>query len=288
MMMTMAHIAVCTDRLERLRDFYVNYLDGKSHEKYENPKKGFASYFVYFERGAALEIMQRTDVRAHCEQEHIGLAHIAFDVRSKEEVDKRIETFRQQGFPVVGEPRMTGDGYYEGVILDPDGNRVELVAFGEPTILPSANPPLDLLEEADPDLKKIAAYLRESSCFVAQIKDRIVGAVVVKQLSEREAEIMNLAVNEFFRGRGIARRLLRHVASWAAQQGVQQLIIRTSTTSAVPLLLYQQEGFDVCAIDRDYFIRAYAEPLWENGVRCRHQVILKKRIFVASIDERLT
>ena len=91
----MAHIAVWTDRLERLRDFYVNYLDGKSHEKYENPKKGFASYFVYFERGAALEIMQCTDVRAHCEQEHIGLAHIAFDVRSKEEVDKRIETFRR-------------------------------------------------------------------------------------------------------------------------------------------------------------------------------------------------
>ena len=58
-------------------------------------------------------------------------------VRSKEEVDRQVELFRRDGYAIVGEPRTSGDGYYEGVILDPDGNRVELVAFGEPEIVPA-------------------------------------------------------------------------------------------------------------------------------------------------------
>ena len=32
------------------------------------------------------------------------------------------------GVPVVDGPRETGDGYYEATVLDPEDNRVELVA----------------------------------------------------------------------------------------------------------------------------------------------------------------
>jgi len=55
--MQLTHIALWTNHLERLRDFYVKYFNGKSNEKYVNSKKGFASYFVSFESGPALEIM---------------------------------------------------------------------------------------------------------------------------------------------------------------------------------------------------------------------------------------
>jgi lactoylglutathione lyase len=58
--MQLTHIAIWTNELERSKDFYVKYFGGKSNEKYVNPKKGFASYFVTFEGGASLEIMQRT------------------------------------------------------------------------------------------------------------------------------------------------------------------------------------------------------------------------------------
>ena len=44
--MQLTHIALWTNHLERLRDFYVKYFNGKSNEKYVNSKKGFASYFV--------------------------------------------------------------------------------------------------------------------------------------------------------------------------------------------------------------------------------------------------
>ena len=126
--MQLTHIAIWTNELERSRDFYVKYFKGKSNEKYVNPKKGFASYFVTFEGGASLEIMQRTDITRESSDVYIGLAHFAFSVGSKEKVEALIEQFRTDGFRITGEPRTTGDGYYEGAVMDPDGNIVEVIA----------------------------------------------------------------------------------------------------------------------------------------------------------------
>ena len=126
--MQLSHIAIWTNELERSRDFYVKYFKGKSNEKYVNPKKGFASYFVTFEGGASLEIMQRTDITRESSDVYIGLAHFAFSVGSKEKVEAMIEQFRTDGFRITGEPRTTGDGYYEGAVMDPDGNIVEVIA----------------------------------------------------------------------------------------------------------------------------------------------------------------
>ena len=126
--MQLTHIAIWTNELERSRDFYIKYFNGKSNEKYVNPKKGFASYFVTFEGGASLEIMQRTDITRETADVFIGLAHFAFSTGSKEKVDVMIERFRSDGYKIVGEPRTTGVGYYEGAVLDPDGNIVEVIA----------------------------------------------------------------------------------------------------------------------------------------------------------------
>lgn len=126
--MRLTHVAIWTNDLERSRTFYVKYFGGESNTKYINPKKGFASYFVTFENGVALEIMQRTDITQQTACVYIGLAHFAFTVGTKKEVDSMIELFRTDGYFIVGEPRVTGDGFYEGVIQDPDGNIVEIVA----------------------------------------------------------------------------------------------------------------------------------------------------------------
>ena len=79
--MQLTHIAIWTNELERSRDFYIKYFNGKSNEKYVNPKKGFASYFVTFEGGASLEIMQRTDITKETADVFFGLAHFAFSTR---------------------------------------------------------------------------------------------------------------------------------------------------------------------------------------------------------------
>lgn len=127
--MELTHIAVWTNDLERLRNFYVTWFHGKSKEKYVNPRKGFASYFITFENGVALEIMQRIDITDSLPgRDYIGLSHFAFSLGTKEKVDEMIERFRKAGYRITGEPRMTGDGFYEGVFLDPDGNLIEVVA----------------------------------------------------------------------------------------------------------------------------------------------------------------
>ena len=256
--MQLTHIALWTNHLERLRDFYVKYFNGKSNEKYVNSKKGFASYFVSFESGPALEIMQRQDITEAYDKDHIGLAHLAFHADTKEQVDQMIERFRMDGYTIAGETRTSGDGYYEGVIRDPDGNIVEIVVGGEPEIQVALFPPYELLLEADPDREKVEAYLKDSDCFIATVRN---------------------SVADIFRRRGIARKLLRHVSNkWAPAQDVELLRICTGTSAAGPMMLYQQEGFDLVAVDRDYFVRNYAEPIWENGIQCRHQLILEKRL----------
>lgn len=122
------HIALWTRDVERLRDFYCMYFGGTAGVRYENPQKGFASYFVRFPNGnTALEIMSRVDIRAHEPQERLGYCHLAFALDSCDEVVRLTGCLRKDGYSVLSDPRTTGDGYFESVVADPDGNRVELV-----------------------------------------------------------------------------------------------------------------------------------------------------------------
>ncbi|MDF9830881.1 GNAT family N-acetyltransferase [Parabacteroides sp. PF5-6] len=277
--MKLTHIALWTNDLERLREFYVTWFGGRSNEKYINPTKGFASYFVSFPGGASLEIMQREDITQKGNKETLGLTHIAFQMDSREQVNELVARFRQAGYTVAGAPRFTGDGFYEGSILDPDGNLVELVSFPDVEISRALFYPYDLLLLADPEKEKVDAYLQESECFVAASKEAIVGVVVVKLLSETSAEIMNIAVSEAFQRRGIARTLLRYIADkWAPAHQVSTLVIRTGTSAPGPFMLYQQEGYDLTEVDYNYFVRHYKEPIIEDGVPCKHQLILEKKL----------
>jgi len=126
--MTIAHIAIWTKNLEAMKDFYCKYFMGKSNTKYLNPIKGFESYFISFESGAQLELMRKQTIDKPLEtEERLGITHIAFKIGSVDAVLSLTETLRSDGFSIVGEPRKTGDGYFESVILDIDGNRIELV-----------------------------------------------------------------------------------------------------------------------------------------------------------------
>ena len=105
---------------------YTNRLDGKSNNKYVNPHKGFESYFITFESGARLELMHQRGIAERSANVFVGLIHLAFSVGSKEKVDELTQRLEQEGFKKISGPRLTGDGYYESCILDPDGNIVEI------------------------------------------------------------------------------------------------------------------------------------------------------------------
>jgi lactoylglutathione lyase len=127
--MKIEHVAIWTRDIEKLKDFYVTYFDGVAGDKYTNHKKQFESYFIKFDSGARLEVMQMITIPSNLNDtinQYIGLIHIAISVGSVEKVDNLTDSLRKAGYRIVSEPRYTGDGYYESCILDSDGNRIEI------------------------------------------------------------------------------------------------------------------------------------------------------------------
>jgi len=123
------HIALWTAQLEELKAFYETYFAATANAKHVNPAHGFESYFLTFTGGTRLELMRMPGVRdlpRDADAQYMGYAHIAISVGSVERVDALTERLRAAGYRIAGEPRRTSDGYYESVVLDPDGNRVEI------------------------------------------------------------------------------------------------------------------------------------------------------------------
>jgi lactoylglutathione lyase len=136
--MRIHHIALWTPDIERMSDFYCRRLGAVAGPAYRNPAKAFESRFLSLGEGASLELMCLDSMKgnragaAEAAVPSFGYAHIALAVAGPEDVDAVVEGLRAAGATVAGVPRRTGDGYYEAVILDPDGNRVEIVSERRP------------------------------------------------------------------------------------------------------------------------------------------------------------
>ncbi len=126
--MKIEHIAIWVSDIERMRTFYEHYFNAKAGEKYVNSKKNFTSYFLSFEEGTRLELMHKPEISSGRIQgkEFLGFIHFAVSVGSKAKVNVLTNQLRKDGFEIAGEPKTTGDGYYESVVFDPEGNRIEI------------------------------------------------------------------------------------------------------------------------------------------------------------------
>jgi lactoylglutathione lyase len=126
--MHISHIAIWSANPERLRNFYCKYFNAKAGEKYENSSKQFHSYFLSFDHGCQLEIMYKSDmiIREYDPINIAGYTHLAIAVGSKTEVDRLAKQLEADNYSIVGQPRTTGDGFYESLVADPDGNLIEI------------------------------------------------------------------------------------------------------------------------------------------------------------------
>ncbi len=131
--MTLDHVAIWTTQLEMLKGYYVKYFNGRANKKYTNKETGFESYFVSFDSGSRLEIMQKPGIPENLNdrviKQHQGLIHLSFGVENMELVNRKSEEMAKAGFRILRGPRKTGDGYYEFETLDPDNNRIEVAAL---------------------------------------------------------------------------------------------------------------------------------------------------------------
>ncbi|MCE7055437.1 VOC family protein [Algoriphagus sp. AGSA1] len=126
--MKIEHLAMWVNDLEEMKNWYCHSFSMTSGEKYQNHAKGFSSYFLSFASGSRIELMKRSDVQESPQPRGMvsGLAHFAISVGSKEKVLMKTEEFREEGIKIIGEPRTTGDGYFESVIEDLEGNWIEI------------------------------------------------------------------------------------------------------------------------------------------------------------------
>ena len=127
--MRIEHIAIWAKDIEKLKDFYITYFDARSDSKYTNEKNNFSSYFLKFESGARLELMQMTSIpltKDNAEIQFTGYIHLAISTGSKERVNSLTKELKADGYRILDGPRNTGDGYYESTVLDPEENRIEI------------------------------------------------------------------------------------------------------------------------------------------------------------------
>ncbi len=125
--MKIEHIALYTHDIEMTKTFYTKYFNATSSELYHNKNTGFSSYFLSFDDGARLEIMNVLKLEQQSVNlKRAGYVHLAFSVGSKEKVDELTNLLKIDGYEVISGPRTTGDGYYESCILDNEHNIIEI------------------------------------------------------------------------------------------------------------------------------------------------------------------
>ncbi len=139
--------------------------------------------------------------------------------------------------------------------------------------VPYTKAPIELLLEADPSLEKIRAYLPHSKCFVAICQDKPVGAYVVQRIAPAIYELMSIAVSPEHQRKGIGSELLKHAVATVHDMGARRLEVGTGTFG-YQLAWYQREGFRVFAVERDFFLVNYKEPIYENGIQLKDMLRL--------------
>ncbi len=125
--MNIEHIAVYVKDLEKTKKFYETYFSAKSGDRYHNATTGFSSYFLTFDTGSRLEIMNLPALEEQSRNaKRLGFIHLAFSVGSEEKVRSLTERLRNDGYEIASECRITGDGYFESCVMDGEGNVIEI------------------------------------------------------------------------------------------------------------------------------------------------------------------
>jgi ribosomal protein S18 acetylase RimI-like enzyme len=134
--------------------------------------------------------------------------------------------------------------------------------------------PYELLLLATPPRPLVEEYLARGFCYLAGYGPQVVGVLVLIRTRPETMEIVNLAVAEPCQGKGVGKKLIGHAVARARDMQIRTLEIGTGSTGVGQLLLYQKCGFRITGVDRDFFVRHYPEPLYENGMQLRDMVRL--------------
>ncbi|WP_102026723.1 GNAT family N-acetyltransferase [Salirhabdus sp. Marseille-P4669] len=138
--------------------------------------------------------------------------------------------------------------------------------------------PMDILLLADPSQKLIEKYLLNGQCYVAEQNSIFIGAYVLLAKTCNTIEIMNIAISEKYQGKGIGKKLIKHAVTVSKEKGFTRIEIGTGNSSIGQLALYQKCGFRFVEIEKDFFLKNYEEPIFENGIPCLDMIRLRMQL----------
>ncbi|GAA0413799.1 GNAT family N-acetyltransferase [Virgibacillus salarius] len=138
--------------------------------------------------------------------------------------------------------------------------------------------PRHLLLLADPSEELIEAYLIKGKCFIAEEAGEVIGVYVLMAKRMDTAELMNIAIDERFQGKGFGKKLVLHAIETAQLNGFHGIEVGTGNSSIGQLALYQKCGFRITGIEQDFFTKHYPTEIIENGIVCRDMLRLSLRL----------
>ncbi len=145
-------------------------------------------------------------------------------------------------------------------------------------LIDKSQAPYRLLLLADPSRDMIKEYLEKGDSYIALSNGELVGVIVLMARSLSEIEIVNVAVAEEARNKGYGKLLLRFAIKNAKKRGYKKISIGTGNSSLSQLALYQKEGFEISGLIPNHYINNYQQPLYENGIQCKHKILLEKKL----------
>lgn len=155
----------------------------------------------------------------------------------------------------------------------------DTLKFGQLRRLDAADDiPYELLLLADESIDSIKHYIHESLIYVLEKEENLLAVFVLQEVTNTCVEIKNIAVDQTHQGKGIGKYLLSEATSIAHEMGYEHLLIGTGNSSIMQLYLYQKEGFEIVAVRKDYFTDNYPKPIYENGIQCKHMIVLQKTL----------
>jgi aminoglycoside 6'-N-acetyltransferase I len=138
--------------------------------------------------------------------------------------------------------------------------------------------PYDLLLLADETVELINRYAKAGQIYVLEVNGQLIAVYVLQVIDPERIEIKNIAVAVHYQGQGIGKFLLKDATDRAKAQGYGTILIGTANGAIKQLYLYQKEGFEITAIKKNFFVDNYPAPVFENGILCKHMIMLEKQI----------
>lgn len=134
---------------------------------------------------------------------------------------------------------------------------------------------LPLLLLGDEQESLVRSYLDRGDLFALEWRDETAGVCVITREGPGEYELQNIAIAAEYQRKGLGRTLVEFVCG--RYRDMERLCLGTGDSPST-MGFYRALGFQETGRERDYFLRQYDHPIFEDGRQLKDRVYFQKNI----------